>query len=127
MHRKPELARRGSTDRLGVGKATPRELLWLAELTSVVATATTIQDQVPNEDGAFVEYWLSLALITISETFANLDPSWKFVQVRKPPAAVALQDTSERNVVGRMHVIPEMLLVVGQQPDGTSEGLSIAT
>jgi len=34
MHRKPELARRGSTDGLGVGKATPGEVFWRAEWAS---------------------------------------------------------------------------------------------
>jgi len=41
MHRKPELVRRGSTELLGVGKATPGEVLWHAEWASPVATATT--------------------------------------------------------------------------------------
>jgi len=43
-----------------------------------------------NEDGAFVEYWLALALTTIPENLGNLDPVSKFVQVRKAPAAVGL-------------------------------------
>jgi hypothetical protein len=36
-----------------------------------------------NEDGAFVEYWLALALTTIPENSSNLDPVSKCVQVRK--------------------------------------------
>jgi len=47
MYRKPELARRGSTERLGGGKATLREVLWCAEWASPVATAMTIQNQAP--------------------------------------------------------------------------------
>jgi len=47
MHRKPELARRGSTAQLGMSKATPGEVLWRAEWASPVATATTIQNQTP--------------------------------------------------------------------------------
>jgi hypothetical protein len=43
-----------------------------------------------NEDGAFDEYWLALALTTIPESSGNLDLVSKFVQVRKAPAAVAL-------------------------------------
>jgi len=43
-----------------------------------------------NEDGAFVEYWLALALTTIPENPSNLDSVSKFVQVRNAPAAVAL-------------------------------------
>jgi len=47
MHKKPELARMGSTERLGVGEETPAEVLWCAEWSSPVATATTIQHQAP--------------------------------------------------------------------------------
>jgi len=43
-----------------------------------------------NEDGAFVDYWLALALSTIPENLGTLDPVSKFVQVRKAPAAIAL-------------------------------------
>jgi hypothetical protein len=42
------------------------------------------------EDGAFVEYWLAMALTTIPEISGNLDPVSKFVQEIKAPAAVAL-------------------------------------
>jgi len=108
MHRKPDLARRGSTERLGVGKATPREGFWRAEWASAVATATTIQEKLQNEDGAFVEYWLAPALTTIPENSGNLDPISKFVQVRKAPAAVALQVFSVGNIVGWAHLIPEL-------------------
>jgi len=61
-----------------------------------------------NEDGAFVEYWLALALTTIPENSGNLDPVSKFVQVRKAPAAVALQVFSVGNIVSCAHVIPEI-------------------
>jgi hypothetical protein len=61
-----------------------------------------------NEDGAFVEYWLALALTTIPENLGNFDPVLKFVQVRKAPAAVALQVFSVGNIVGCAHVIPEI-------------------
>jgi len=61
-----------------------------------------------NEDGAFVEYWLALALLTIPENSGNLDPVSKYVQVRKAPAAVALQVFSVGNIVGCAHVIPEI-------------------
>jgi len=60
-----------------------------------------------NEDGAFVEYWLALALTTIPENSGNLDPVSKFVQVRKAPAAVALQVFSVGIIVVCAHVIPE--------------------
>jgi len=60
-----------------------------------------------NEDGAFVEYWLALALTTIPENSGNLYSISKFVQVRKAPAAVALQVFSMGNIVGCVHVIPE--------------------
>jgi len=61
-----------------------------------------------NENGAFVEYWLAMALTTIPENSGNLDPVSKFVQVRKSPAAVALQVFSMGNIVGCTHVIPEL-------------------
>jgi hypothetical protein len=47
MYRKPELARRGSTERLGMGKATRGEVLWHAEWVSPVATAMTIENETP--------------------------------------------------------------------------------
>jgi hypothetical protein len=61
-----------------------------------------------NEDGAFVENWLALALTTIPENSGNLDPVSKFVEVRNAPAAVALQVCSVGNIVGCAHVIPEI-------------------
>jgi fumarate reductase subunit C len=59
-----------------------------------------------NENGAFVEYWLALALTTIPENSGNLDPVSKFVQVRKAPAAVTLQVLSVGNIVGCARDIP---------------------
>ena len=53
MKRKPELAWRGPTERLGMGKATPREVLWRAEWASPVATAKTIQNQTPKRGWSF--------------------------------------------------------------------------
>jgi len=44
------VAQREPTERLGVGKAMPGEMLWYTELTSPVATASTIQNQ-PREQG----------------------------------------------------------------------------
>jgi len=61
-----------------------------------------------NEDGAFVVYWLALALTTIPENSGNLDRVSKFVQVRKAPAAMAWQVFSVGNIVGCAHVNPEM-------------------
>jgi len=60
-----------------------------------------------NEDGAFVGYWLALVLTTIPESLGSLDPVSKFVHVRRPPAAVALQVFSVGNIVGCGHIIPE--------------------
>jgi hypothetical protein len=45
LHRKLELAWKRLTERLGLGKATPGEVLWRAEWESPVATATTSQNQ----------------------------------------------------------------------------------
>jgi len=61
-----------------------------------------------NEDGAFIKYWLALALTTIPEHSGSLDPASKFVLVRKTPAAVALQVFSMANIVGCAHIIPEI-------------------
>jgi hypothetical protein len=44
-----------------------------------------------NVDGAFVEYWLALALTTIPANSGDLDSISKFVNVRKALAVVALQ------------------------------------
>jgi hypothetical protein len=61
-----------------------------------------------NENGAFVEYWLALALTTIPENSGNLDPVSKFVQVRKAMEAVALQVFGVEIIVGCADVIPEI-------------------
>jgi len=61
-----------------------------------------------NDDGAFVDHWLALALTTIPENSGNLDPVSKFVQVRTAPAAIALQVFSVGNIIGCPHVIPEI-------------------
>jgi len=73
-----------------------------------------------NEDGAFVEYWLALALTTIPENLGNLDPVSKFVQVRKAPAAVALQLFSVGNNVSCSHIIPE-IATSSKTGDGRNE------
>ena len=61
-----------------------------------------------NDDGAFVEHWLVLALTTIPENLGNSDAVSKFVQVRNAPAPVALQGFRVGNVVGSPHVLPEI-------------------
>jgi len=53
MRRKPELARRGSTEQQGVCKATPGEALWRANWASPMSTATTIQNQAPKQGWSF--------------------------------------------------------------------------
>jgi len=59
-----------------------------------------------NKDEVFVEYWLALALTTVSENSGNLNPVSKFIQGRKSLAAVALHVFSVGNIVGFAHVIP---------------------
>jgi len=73
-----------------------------------------------NKDGAFVEYWLALPLTTIPENSGNLDPVLQFVQVRKPPAAVALQVSSVGHIVGCAQVIPE-IATSSKSGDGRNE------
>ena len=60
------------------------------------------------EDGAFVEDWIALPLTTILENSGNLDPVSNFVQVRKGPAAIALQVFRVQNIVGGTHGVPEI-------------------
>jgi len=49
-----------------------------------------------------------MALTTILKNSGNLDPVSKFIQVRKGPAAGALQVFSVGNIVGCEHVIPDI-------------------
>jgi len=60
------------------------------------------------EDGAFLEYWLGLALTTIPVNLGILDPVSKCVQVRNALAAIALKVLSVGNIVGSRHAIPEI-------------------
>jgi hypothetical protein len=53
-------------------------------------------------------YWLDLVLTTIPENSGNLDPVSNFVQVREPPAPVALQVFSVGNILGCADVIAEI-------------------
>jgi len=78
------------------------------------------KSKLQSEDGAFVEYWLALALTTIPENSGNMDPVSKFVQVRKAPAAVALQVFSVGNIVSCAHVIPE-IATSSKTGDGRNE------
>jgi len=73
-----------------------------------------------NEEGAFTEYWLALALATIPENSGNLDLVTKFIQVRKAPAGVALQVLSLGHIVGCAHVTPEIATSSGTG-DGRNE------
>jgi hypothetical protein len=59
-----------------------------------------------NKDGAFIGSWLALALTSILENSGNLDPVSKFVQVRKAPAAIALQVFGVGNITSCTHIIP---------------------
>jgi hypothetical protein len=61
-----------------------------------------------NENADFIEYWLALALTKIPETSSNLDPVSKFVQERNAPVALGLQVFTLRNIIGCMHVIPDI-------------------
>jgi len=63
---------------------------------------------------------LALALTTIPENSGNLNPISKFVQVRKVPAAVALQVFSVGNIVGCAQVIPE-IATSGKTGDGQNK------
>jgi hypothetical protein len=53
MHREPQLALTGFMGQLGVGKETPREVLWCAEWASPMATAMTIENQAPKLGWSF--------------------------------------------------------------------------
>jgi hypothetical protein len=73
-----------------------------------------------NKDGDFGEYWLALVLTTIPENSGNLDPILKFVQVRKAPAVDAMQVFSVANIIGCVHVIPE-IATSNKTGDGRNE------
>jgi hypothetical protein len=73
-----------------------------------------------NEDGAFVEYWLALAITATPENLGNLDPVSKFIQVRNAPVAIALQVFSMGNIVGCTHVNPE-IATSSKKGDGWNE------
>ena len=73
-----------------------------------------------NEDGAFVEYRIALALTTIPGNSGNLDPVSKFVQVRKAPAAVAMQVFRVGNIFGCTDIIPE-IAISSKTGDGPHE------
>jgi hypothetical protein len=60
------------------------------------------------KDGAFVEYMLALALTAIPENSGNLDPVWKYLHVRKSLTAVPVKVLIMGNIVGCMHVIPQI-------------------
>jgi len=77
-----------------------------------------------NEDGAFIEYWLALALTTIPEDSCNLDPVSKFVPVREALVAVALQVFGVGNIVGCAHVIP-VIATSSKTGDGRNERLIV--
>jgi len=81
MHRNPELARWGSTERLGLDEATHGEVLWPAEWAFPGATSMTIGNQTPKRGWSFVEYWLALALTKIPENSGNLNSILRYVQV----------------------------------------------
>jgi len=78
------------------------------------------QIKLSNQDGAFIEYWLALALTTIPENSGNLDPVSKLVQARKAPAAVALPVVSVGNIVGCAHIISE-IATSSKTGDGRNE------
>jgi hypothetical protein len=61
-----------------------------------------------NEDSAFVEYWLALALPRIPENSGNLDLVWKFEPVRNAPTAVTWHFVIMGNTINCMHVIPKI-------------------
>jgi len=73
-----------------------------------------------NKDGAFVDYWLALALTSIPENWGNLDPIWKFEQVINPPTAIAMGGKSLKPVV-------KFQFRVGSELEPFQRGLSYQT
>jgi hypothetical protein len=72
------------------------------------------------KDGAFVEYWVALALTTIPENSGNLDPISKCKKVRKFPVAVELPVFSVAHIVSCTHIIPG--IATGSKPgDGRNK------
>jgi len=73
-----------------------------------------------NKDGAFVEYWLALALTTIPGNSGNLDSILKFVKVKNAAAAIALQIFCVVNIFSCAYEIPE-IATSGNTGDGRNE------
>jgi hypothetical protein len=61
-----------------------------------------------NDNGAFVEYWVSLAITTIPDNMGTLDPVSKIGQLRNAPAASALPVAIAKTIAAFAHVIPEI-------------------
>jgi hypothetical protein len=80
----------------------------------------TIQNQTPKRECGLLQYWLALTRTTIPENPGNLDPVLKFVQMRKAPAAVALQVFSVGHIVGYAHVMSE-IATSSKTGDGRNE------
>jgi len=79
-----------------------------------------VKVKVLNKTGAVVESRLSLAFTTIHQTWGDFDPVLKFVQVRIPPAAIALQDSSMGNIVSCVYIIPD-IATRSETGDGRNE------
>jgi len=62
-----------------------------------------------NEDGAFVEYWLALALTTMPWNSGNLDPVSKLVQVWQALAWFAMHVLSMGNIVRSTRIFLEIV------------------
>jgi hypothetical protein len=60
------------------------------------------------EDEAYVEYCLALALTTILENSGQLDPVSQYVQVRNAPAPVTLEVVNMGNIVSCTQVISKI-------------------
>ena len=73
-----------------------------------------------NENGAFIECRLPLALTTIPEISGKLDCVSKFVQVRQLLDAVALPVFTLENIFSCAHLIPE-ITTSGKTGDGCNE------
>ena len=120
IHRKPELARRGSTVRLGEGTQCPGRCYGALNGRLPCQLQRLLKIKLQNEDGTFAEYWFALPLTSIPENSGYLDPITKFGQVRKPPAAVAFQLFSFGIIVGCAQEIPE-IATGSETGDGQNE------
>jgi hypothetical protein len=94
-----ELALRGPTERLAIGKASPAKCCEALNVHLSWQLQWDFKMKILNMVGSFVEYWLALALTILHDNLGNLDSVSKCVHVGNPLVAVALKVFGLGNIV----------------------------